>query len=248
LSHIEISFLMIADVEVTYRPGAGPAKKSSTLAEVSAAEFKFPVRLPASYRGQRNYPGLFWLATTESTQPYESLLERDRLWLADFDPDVVRVVSQPAQFVAHIDGRTHRHVPDFLLGFRDGTFRIVDVKAPQFLGEQRVRVQLAWTARLCREKGWLYEVWSGGDPVVLTNIRFLAIGRRRGLIDPDYVNSVAYFAASGMTLGAVEDAAESALGYSTRLASMALLWWGRWSTDLTIPLSRSSILRCKEEP
>jgi hypothetical protein len=239
---------MIADVEVTYRPGVGPVKKTSRLTDVGAAEFKFPVRTPASYRGQRNYPGLFWLATTESTQPYESLLERDRLWLADFDPDVVRVVSQPAQFIAHLDGKTHRHVPDFLLGSRDGTFRIVDVKAPQFLGEQRVRVQHAWTARLCREKGWLYEVWSGGDPVVLANIRFIAIGRRQALIDPDYVNNVASFAASGMSLGAVENAAETALGYRARLASMALLWSGRWSTDLTIPLSRSSILYCKDVP
>lgn len=41
-----------------------------------------PVRTFPSYRGQRNYPGLFWCATTRSLVGYESLLERDRLWPA----------------------------------------------------------------------------------------------------------------------------------------------------------------------
>lgn len=45
-----------------------------------------PVRLPPSYKEQRNFPGLFWLATTFKSVVYESLLELDRLWLADLAP------------------------------------------------------------------------------------------------------------------------------------------------------------------
>jgi hypothetical protein len=41
-----------------------------------------------TYRGQRNHLGLLWTSTTRSLVRYESLLERDRLWLADFDPSV----------------------------------------------------------------------------------------------------------------------------------------------------------------
>lgn len=73
----------------------------------------------------------------------------------------------------------------------------------------------AWTARLCREKGWQYEVWTGGDPGVLANIRFIAVGRRMSLIDQEYVNAVAAFAASGMSLGEVEDAAPGVHGCLT---------------------------------
>jgi hypothetical protein len=41
----------------------------------------------ASYRGQRNYPGMLWTATTQSLVGYESLLERDRLcWPTSTQP------------------------------------------------------------------------------------------------------------------------------------------------------------------
>ncbi|WP_053918832.1 MULTISPECIES: hypothetical protein [Brachybacterium] len=42
-----------------------------------------PMRVPPTYQGQRSYPGLFWAATNDRTLVYESLLELDRLWLAD---------------------------------------------------------------------------------------------------------------------------------------------------------------------
>lgn len=45
-----------------------------------------PVRVPPTYRGPRSYPGLFWAATNDRALVYESLMELDRLWLADFDP------------------------------------------------------------------------------------------------------------------------------------------------------------------
>ena len=54
-----------------------------------------PVRSFPTYRGQRNYPGLLWCATIRTLVGYESLLERDRLWLADFDPEVRWIASQP---------------------------------------------------------------------------------------------------------------------------------------------------------
>ena len=75
-----------------------------------------PVRSFPSYRGQRNYPGLFWCATTQSLIGYESLLERDRLWLADFDPQVTWISSQPF-WVSGRDGSTLRHhVPCSIAG------------------------------------------------------------------------------------------------------------------------------------
>ena len=45
-----------------------------------------PVRSFSTYRAQRNYPGLLWCATTRTLVGYESLLERDRVWLADLRP------------------------------------------------------------------------------------------------------------------------------------------------------------------
>jgi len=48
-----------------------------------------PVRAFASFRGQRNRPGLWWFATTAEHVGHESWLERDRLMALDADPEVV---------------------------------------------------------------------------------------------------------------------------------------------------------------
>ncbi|WP_324616590.1 TnsA-like heteromeric transposase endonuclease subunit [Ornithinimicrobium avium] len=137
-----------------------------------------PVRIPPSYRGQGNYPGLFWSATNRRTLVYESLLELDRLWLADFDPTVVGIATQPFQITGSGTGAQPSHVPDVLLVHVDRTVTLVDVKPAEFLDKPAVRAQFDWTRGLCRDKGWGYEVFSGGDPVVLRTIKALAVGRR----------------------------------------------------------------------
>src|SRR6266700_2732199 len=54
-----------------------------------------PVRGFASFRGQRNRPGLRWFASTGEHVGHESWLERDRLMALDADPEVVGVAAQP---------------------------------------------------------------------------------------------------------------------------------------------------------
>ena len=60
-----------------------------------AFEDALPAREFLSYRGQRHFPGLWWLATTGRHVGYESWLERDHLMLLDFDRLVTGVSSQP---------------------------------------------------------------------------------------------------------------------------------------------------------
>jgi hypothetical protein len=71
---------------------------SSTLGKVDAAAVVAgaPARSFPTYKGQRNYPGLLWTATTGTLVGYESLLERDRLWLADFDRLCVGSAGSPS--------------------------------------------------------------------------------------------------------------------------------------------------------
>src|SRR6266568_1126687 len=54
-----------------------------------------PVRHFPSYRGQRNFPGSWWAATSGELVGFESWVERDQLMLLDFDPAVVGFASQP---------------------------------------------------------------------------------------------------------------------------------------------------------
>lgn len=96
----------------------------STLGRVDAAAFGSgrPVRSFPTYRGQRNYPGLLWTAATGSLVGYESLLERDRLWLADFDPAVLQISGQPFWLSGRDGSTARRHVPDFFLQLGDGSY------------------------------------------------------------------------------------------------------------------------------
>ncbi|MFT4294625.1 MAG: TnsA-like heteromeric transposase endonuclease subunit [Micropruina sp.] len=232
----------LQDTEFRYRAVAGDWVVTR-LGEADLAEVVrgLPVRAFPTYRGQRNYPGWLWLSTTCSLVGYESLLERDRLWLADFDPAVSWVSSQPFWVSGRDGSQVRRHVPDFLLQTTTG-FVVVDVKPAELVNDARVAAVMGWTRRLCAARGWRYEVWSGADPVLLRNVRFMATVRRQVLVAEDVVGRVADAARAGMTIAQVEAAAGVEVEQG-RPASLTLLWTRRWSVDLTRPLTGSSVLK-----
>ncbi|MBK7722171.1 MAG: TnsA-like heteromeric transposase endonuclease subunit [Austwickia sp.] len=209
-----------------------------------------PVREFSWRPKQGNYPGWLWTATTGTLVGYESLLERDRVLLADFDPAVTGIASQPFWLSGLDDGVRRRHVPDYLLTCRDGSAAVVDVKPARMCEKPEVSAVLEWTGRLCRSRGWRYEVFHGGEPVVMENLRFLAQGRRSMFVDEECVSAVAEVGRSGMTLGQVEARVSGFDPLDVRTSALALLWRRLWATDLSKPLSRNSVISMpsKEEP
>ena len=135
--------------------------QSADAARLSRA---LPVRGTRSYTGQRHYSGLFWSATTSGHVRYESLLELDRLWLADFDPEVAWIAAQPMWILQHDGERTRRHAPDFLLTRDDGQLMVVDVKPAGFAALPEVAEVFDWTRSICAERGWCYEVRTRSRP------------------------------------------------------------------------------------
>lgn len=207
-----------------------------------------PVRRIPSFARQRHYPGWFWSATTRGHVGYESLLELNRLWLADFDPDVAWISGQP-MWLSGIDGSTRRrHVPDLLLKLRAGGFLVVDVKPAKFVALPGVAAVFDWTGRLLQAKGWRYEVWSGAPQTLLANVRWLATGRRDQLIDPRALEVVAQVGLSGMTITEICTAASTRVPeLLVKPAVMSMLWSGAWVTDLlTTPLSGASVVTWSE--
>ena len=209
-----------------------------------------PIRVPPAYRGQRNYPGLFWASTNRRSLVYESLLELDRLWLADFDPEVGNIATQPFQIVGR-DGRTPRkHVPDILLVHRDRAATLVDVKPAAHLERPEVKAQFDWTRSLCREKGWRYEVFTGGNPTVLRNIRSLAVARRHSRL-PDGLMEQAWIVLRdagrlhfGEALTRKPASCDQALW---RVALSACIWSGKVTADLDQPLSDRTLIEASVE-
>lgn len=236
--------------------GADGDEVVTTVAEanVTALAQGWPVREFAWHPRQGNYPGWLWTSTTGSLVGYESLLERDRVLLADFDPAVVGIVSQPF-WLSGPDTQCgvvrRRHAPDYLLTLRDGSLLVVDVKPARMCDKPEVAVVLAWTGRVCRARGWRYEVFHGEDPVIMSNLRFLAMGRRSMFLNPDDVAAVAAAGVVGVTLADIEATVTGVDQLDVRACALSLFWRQVWVTDLSRPLSsRSAItaVRTEEQP
>ncbi len=203
-----------------------------------------PWRTFRSYRGQPFYSGMYWSATMHTHVVYESRLELARLLLADFDRAVVTIVAQPFQLSARIGGRIRRHVPDLLLRDGTGVATVVDVKPAGLLAEPTVARTLAWAGELIETRGWRFEVWSGCDGVLLTNVRFLAGYRRSSLFSADLLNEVLAAVGDGDTIASVERRlAPRQQAGTVRPALLHLLWRGQITADLHQVLGGATTLR-----
>jgi hypothetical protein len=132
-----------------------------------------PVRSLAAFKGQSNFVGAWWMATTADHVGYESWLERDHLIAFDADPEVVAVTSQPF-WIHWNDGRkARRHAPDYFLRLGDGRAVVVDVRADDRIEARDIE---AFTAaeRACRSVGCEYRRVGAVAAVLAANRRWLA--------------------------------------------------------------------------
>ncbi|MET8337818.1 TnsA-like heteromeric transposase endonuclease subunit [Streptosporangium canum] len=233
---VPMAFVRYADESVREIP----------FARLRLADFaeSVPWRRVRSMHGNAHYSGTYASATTRGHVVYESRLELARLLLADFDPAVEQIFAQPCRMVARIDGQVRRHVPDFLLVMRSGTVRVVNVKPADHLQDPKIAEALAWPGELVEQHGWEYEIWSGADPVLLENVRFLAAYRRPGTVPKPEIERAWQNVVDGDQMAIAERRlAGDRPTYEVRPALMALLWSGRLVTDLSRPLSGDAVLR-----
>jgi hypothetical protein len=234
-----------SDVVFRYRRSEGEAVDATVgrlpVDEVLAG---LPIREFRSWRGRKHYSGWYWSATTGGHVVYESRLELARILLADQDPDVVAIAAQPF-LMEGIDGtRTRRHVPDLLLGMSDGAVTLVDVKPAHRLADAAVVAQMSWTREICIAAGWGFELWSGADPVLLENVRFLAGYRRPGLVDAGLIPVVLDEAAEPIGIGALERVLDGSQEWGLlRPVVLHLLWSGQLVTDLLQVLDADTVVR-----
>ncbi|WP_459548544.1 TnsA-like heteromeric transposase endonuclease subunit [Nocardia sp. X0981] len=205
-----------------------------------------PVRRVHTAAGKRHYTGAFWSSTTRTQHYYESRLELDRLWLADFDPSVAWMAAQPFWLWGRDGTVVRRHVPDLLLKLGSGSFVVVDVKPATFQLEPRAAEVLRWTAGVCAAKQWRYEVWGGGDKIELANIRYLGRARRQFLRPKRDMDLTAHCDPAGRPWREIRAELVRAQVSIPDLCISAMLWQGRWVADLARPLDSSSVLRTGE--
>ncbi|MCI2421091.1 TnsA-like heteromeric transposase endonuclease subunit [Saccharopolyspora sp. K220] len=204
------------------------------LTEVWSVPFETcsPARSFPSYRGQRHFPGLWWSATTGRHVGFESWLERDRLMLLDFDPDVVGISSQPFWLLWTADnGRTRSHAPDYFARLADGRGLVVDVRPPDRIKPSDA-VAFDLTRCCCDALGWDYTVLGADDEVLVANVRWLAGYRHPRHQVPELAGQLRTVFASGLGL---HDGAERV---GDPIAVLPVLFHLLWQHELHASLSR----------
>jgi hypothetical protein len=205
-----------------------------------AVEQAVPVRRFLAWPGKRNYEGSWWSSTVRAHVPFESLLEREYLMWADFEPDIVAIAGQPLALLWPRGTAGHKnHVPDFFVRLRNGNGRLVDVRNPDRLDAAAAQFDL--TRRVCAEVGWDYEIFTGLDPLTEQNVRWLA-GYRQDRCAPtaDALAAITRCFADPLPLGVGVNRVSRSTDASSDMALanvLNLLWRRRLSANLTLPLS-----------
>ncbi len=222
-------------VLVTYVT-AGGERAVADLADCWSAPFEVlsPVRTIVSYKGQRNFTGSWWCATTRDHVGYESWLERDHLVLLDFDPAVVGISSQPCALDLDVSSGRRRHTPDYFVRLNDGTGVVIDVR-PDSLVAADAEVFEA-TAAMCELVGWRYRRLGGINSLLVANVRWLAGYRHPRCVDQDVREQL--LRASAVGAWTVDSLAEAV---GQRVLVLPTLFHLLWSGELTAELCRAPL-------
>lgn len=168
-----------------------------------------PVRLAATFKGQRSMPGFFWMSRMNSHLMYESKLEMVTLLQLDFNLSVAHVVPQP--FTMHFQDRNkpYRHTPDFFVLYADSSGEVVNVKPKKYVLKERNQRAFTACQSLSAEMGFAYTTRSEPDSVLLANLWWLSGYRRRPARLEEFSGYLLDAAARSLTVEEILEHADS---------------------------------------
>jgi hypothetical protein len=238
--HDETRAGLVDRFELAYADERGQQRVPLTEAWSVPFEAGVPVRGFPSYKGQRHYNGRWWTATTSGLVGYESWLERDRLVLLDFDPDVVGIASQPFWlFWTTADGEDRSHAPDYFARLGDGSALVLDVRSADRI-KPRDQVAFDATREACTALGWRYEVAGTAPEALLANVRWLAGYRHPRNHLPDVAAALRVSFAEPAAL--LDGAGQVGDPIAVLPVLFHLLWRRELHTDLRRPLHPDAVV------
>jgi hypothetical protein len=199
-----------------------------------------PVRRFPSYKGQRNFPGLYFAACMGRHVGFESWLERDQLVMLDFSPQVRSFSAQPFWLLWESGGQARRHAPDFFARLAEGGGVVVDVRADDRIAPEDAEA-FEVTAAACESVGWGYRRVGALDPVLAANVRWLAGYRHARCLREEYrVRLLEVFTRPSPLLAGVQAVGDRIAVLSSLFH---LMWTGALAADLaSARLSGSSVV------
>jgi len=88
---------------------------------------------------------------------FESLLERDLIYLLDYDANVSDFTEQPLTIPINTSGRRQQYTPDFLVNiYAEPT--LLEVKPIRFVKEFENSIKFEFIKDYCKEHSWKYHI------------------------------------------------------------------------------------------
>lgn len=103
-------------------------------------------------RGSKKNIGKFPSLKMEKTLWWESLTERDAMFLYEYDREVISYEEQPEPVFYVLNGKRHRYTPDFRVA-REGQIAIVEVKPEAKLESEELKEAFAEIRIECEKMG-----------------------------------------------------------------------------------------------
>ncbi|MBN1955258.1 MAG: TnsA endonuclease N-terminal domain-containing protein [Anaerolineae bacterium] len=88
---------------------------------------------------------------------FESLIERDFIYLLDYDPGVEHFAEQPLTIQYHEANKKRRYTPDFHVIYRGQPF-LCECKPAQFVADPQNQIKFAAARLCCQKQGWAFAV------------------------------------------------------------------------------------------
>ena len=137
-----------------------------------------PARKITNIKSKKN-TGFFPSIKNERPIAYESLLERDFIYLLEFDKDVISYIEQPETITYHISNRRYRYTPDFLV-IRKNKKQLIEVKPYKklliILEDEIKKKKFIEAASYCKSQGYQeFKIFTDKDidKGYLKNIKYL---------------------------------------------------------------------------
>jgi len=206
------------------------------------------VRKPSNRGGVNKFIGKFPSFRLNLLLWFESILERDFLYLLEFDHfDVVSFHDQPCRIQYRLNGKRYRYTPDFYV-VRKHKRQIIEVKPLEKARDKKNRARYQAASQVCEREGYEFKVVTEVDiqkQPQLDNVKLLLKYQRTQLHPHHQILAHEFF----------DDRVEATLaevmsffvskGVETQVV-YALVRWGILSVDLMTPVEADSVVRLPE--
>lgn len=197
--------------------------------------------------GTRKNIGKFPSRKMQATIWFESLLERDYIYLLEIDPDVLSFYGQPFKVLYTSDSKQRKYTPDFFVERRNEK-QVIEVKPASKASSDKNLSLFQKVTPICEEKGWKFIVVT--EEVIrvqprLSNIKILFKYSDISVSPQKVIECKKYFERQESSV--LKDIEKNLASKEVdRNTLFMLLYFGFLETDLDQPLNSDSILRLSQ--